>query len=78
MLDIFGCDPRNGPWASDSSDLTGVVDALVQVVLEQRNAARARKDWAAADAIRDGLAAAGIAVEDSSSGSRWTLQKRAL
>ena len=77
MLEVFGCDPRIGPWANSSSDLTGVVDELVKVVLEQRNSARARQDWAAADAIRDGLAAAGIAVEDSSSGSRWTLQKRA-
>ena len=77
MLEVLGCDPRTGPWAHGSSDLTGVVDELVKVVLEQRNSARARKDWAAADAIRDGLAAAGIAVEDSSSGSRWTLQKRA-
>ena len=51
---------------------SGVVGALVEALLEQRAAARARKDYAAADAIRDKLAAAGIAVEDTADGSRWT------
>ena len=45
------------------------VDALVAVALEQRQAARARKDYAAADAIRDQLAGAGIMVEDTPAGS---------
>ena len=45
---------------------------LVEELLVQREAARARKDYAAADAIRDKLAAAGIAVEDTADGSRWT------
>lgn len=39
-------------------DLRPVVDALVAVALEQRQAARARKDYAAADAIRDSLSEA--------------------
>ena len=51
-----------------------MVDALVRVALEQRQEARARKDYAAADAIRDRLAAAGIAVEDTAAGPRWTLE----
>jgi cysteinyl-tRNA synthetase len=41
--------------------------------LEQRQAARARKDWAAADAVRDQLKAAGIVVEDTPAGPRWTI-----
>ena len=45
-----------------------VVDALVALALEQRQEARARKDWAAADAVRDQLAAAGIVVEDTPAG----------
>jgi cysteinyl-tRNA synthetase len=49
------------------------VDALVRVVLDQRQAARERKDYAAADAIRDALADAGIAVEDTAQGPRWSL-----
>jgi cysteinyl-tRNA synthetase len=43
-------------------------------LLEQRTAARARKDFAASDAIRDELAAAGILVEDTADGPRWTLK----
>jgi cysteinyl-tRNA synthetase len=50
-----------------------VVDRLVQVVLTERQAARDRKDFAAADGIRDGLRAAGILVEDTAAGSRWTI-----
>jgi cysteinyl-tRNA synthetase len=73
MTDVLGIDPR--VWAdSSSSDLTKAVDALVQVALDQRAAARARKDYAAADAIRDQLAAAGVVVEDTAAGPRWTLQ----
>ncbi|HUW77411.1 MAG TPA: cysteine--tRNA ligase [Candidatus Nanopelagicaceae bacterium] len=72
MLSILGCDPHDGPWANESSDLTQVVDSLIQVVLTQRTSARERKDWAEADLIRDEIAAAGIQIEDSPSGSRWT------
>jgi cysteinyl-tRNA synthetase len=52
---------------------TDAVDALVQVALEQRAAARARKDYAASDAIRDQLAAAGVKIEDTPDGQRWSL-----
>lgn len=45
---------------------------LVNVALEQRQLARARKDHATADALRDGLAAAGVAGEDTPSGPRWS------
>jgi cysteinyl-tRNA synthetase len=73
MTAVLGIEP--GQWQQrSSSDLTQVVDALVGVALEQRAAARARKDYAAADAIRDQLTEAGIAVEDTPSGPRWTLK----
>jgi cysteinyl-tRNA synthetase len=52
-----------------------VVDALVGVALAQREAARARKDFAAADAIREQLIAAGIVVEDTARGPRWELSR---
>jgi cysteinyl-tRNA synthetase len=76
MLGVLGLDPLAEPWATSAGgdDLHGVVDALVQVALEQRQAARARKDYAAADAIRDSLAEAGIAVEDTPQGPRWELK----
>ena len=76
MLAVLGLDPLAAPFAtSASSDLTAVVDALVSVALEQRQAARARKDYAAADAIRDRLAAAGVVVEDTPAGPRWEVAR---
>jgi cysteinyl-tRNA synthetase len=75
MLDVLGVDPLSPQWSStDTGDLTRVVDSLVALALQQRAAARTRKDWAAADAVRDQLKQAGIAVEDTPTGSRWTLE----
>jgi cysteinyl-tRNA synthetase len=74
MTDVLGINPLAWRAGGSSSDLTPVVDALVHVAIEQREAARARKDFAAADAIRDQLAEAGILVEDTPSGPRWTLK----
>jgi cysteinyl-tRNA synthetase len=73
MAAILGIDPEQ--WRQQTSgELTSVVDALVRVALEQRAAARARKDYAAADAIRDQLTEAGVTVEDTAAGPRWTLK----
>ena len=52
-----------------------VVDALVTLTLRQREAARARRDDATADAIRDGLEDIGVAVEDTPEGPRWELKR---
>jgi cysteinyl-tRNA synthetase len=78
MLGIFGLDPLAEPWASRSAgdaDATGVIDALVAALLQQREDARARKDYAAADAVRDRLGTAGVEVEDTPSGPRWSLRR---
>ena len=48
-------------------------DVLVRDLLESRAQARAEKDYATADAIRDTLAEAGITVADTAGGARWTL-----
>ncbi|MEV2274601.1 cysteine--tRNA ligase [Nocardiopsis sp. NPDC049922] len=74
MLAILGLDPLGEQWAGGGAGLREVVDALVAVALEQRQAARARKDYAAADAIRDQLAEAGVIVEDTPQGPRWDLR----
>jgi cysteinyl-tRNA synthetase len=76
MLAVLGLDPLTAPWgtSAEGGDLRPVVDALVGVVLEQREAARARKDFVAADAIRDQLYQAGVLVEDTPRGPRWELQ----
>jgi cysteinyl-tRNA synthetase len=75
MLDVLGLDPLSQQWEGAGGDLRDVVDALVSVALEQRQAARARKDYASADAIRDALAAAGIVIEDTPRGPRWELRR---
>lgn len=75
MLDVFGLDPAAPEWAGDqpSGDLTTVVDGLVAAMLSQRAEARARKDWAAADSIRDTLSDLGLKIEDTRDGARWSL-----
>jgi cysteinyl-tRNA synthetase len=76
MLGVLGLDPLTEPWAGSqgSDSLRPVIDALVQVALGQRQLARQRKDFAAADAIRDQLAEAGVLVEDTPRGPRWELR----
>jgi cysteinyl-tRNA synthetase len=78
MLDVLGINPLAAPWsiAASAQDQRGVIDSLVQVVLDQRTDARARKDFAAADAIRDGLQSIGISIEDTAAGVRWSLETR--
>lgn len=78
MLTVFGLDPDDPAWATErpaSDDLSGVVDSLVRTLLDQRADARARKDWATADAIRDSLAGSGLKITDTKDGARWSLEK---
>ena len=73
-LSIIGTDPFDPAYSSSSSaDLTGAVDGLISLLLEQRSAARARKDFAAADQIRDQIIAMGISIEDRADGVRWSI-----
>jgi cysteinyl-tRNA synthetase len=72
-LEILGCDPFDPIFADSTSAKVEVLDGLISLALEQRNAARARKDFAASDAIRDSLTALGITIEDTPTGSRWTV-----
>jgi len=72
-LEILGCDPFDPIFADSNSAKSEVLDGLISLALEQRNAARARKDFAASDAIRDSLTALGITIEDTPTGSRWTV-----
>ena len=76
MLDVLGLDPLSPVWVGSTTDdgATAAVDVLVRGLLEQRAEARAAKDFAAADRVRDQLLAAGIEVEDTAQGPRWTLK----
>ena len=76
MLHVLGLDPLAPEWAdSSNADLEVVVDGLVRLVLDQRIQARERKDWGAADAIRDSLGELGLKIEDTADGVRWSLEK---
>ena len=78
MLDVLGLDPADPAWGASPSGnedkLTAAVDVLVQGLLEQRTEARAAKDFATADAIRDRIKAAGIEIEDTPNGPQWSLE----
>jgi cysteinyl-tRNA synthetase len=74
MLHVLGLDPFDPEWKqSGSADLEPVVAGLVPLLLDQRSAAKANKDWATADAIRDRLTDLGIKIEDSADGTKWSL-----
>jgi cysteinyl-tRNA synthetase len=77
MLNVLGLDPLSPLWSDPGSGsrLRQVVEELVRLTLRQRDAARARKDYAAADAIRDGLDTIGVVVEDTPQGARWELKR---
>jgi cysteinyl-tRNA synthetase len=79
MLDVLGLDPLaphwSGPGDGSADRLRQVIGALVELTLRQRDAARARRDYATADAIRDGLDGIGVIVEDTPQGPRWELKR---
>ena len=80
MLGVLGLDPADPAWGSGGSDdaaLTAAVDALVAGLLAQRAEARAAKDFARADAIRDQIKEAGIEVEDTPAGPQWSISRGA-
>ncbi len=74
MLAVLGLDPLDPQWSGGGSgQLKSTVDTLVALALRQRTAARDRKDWGAADEIRDQLNQAGVVVEDTPQGPRWSV-----
>ncbi len=74
-LEVLGCDPFDEAFASSTAveDIGAALDGVIQLALVQRTAARERKDFAASDQIRDGLAALGITIEDTAQGPRWSI-----
>jgi cysteinyl-tRNA synthetase len=76
MLDVLGLDPLAAPWSAGGTGSAAAValETLVEAVLAARVEARAARDWTRADALRDQLTRAGIVVEDSPSGARWSLK----
>ena len=78
MLGVLGLDPLDPGWldAESKAHLAPIIDSLVALAVEQRARARARKDWATADSIRDRLRNAGIQVGDTAAGPRWTIGRQ--
>ncbi|GAB3556179.1 cysteine--tRNA ligase [Arthrobacter tumbae] len=75
MTAALGLDDVRSAEGNRESPEHGALDALIRSQLAERAAARAARDWARADAIRDALAAAGVVVEDSPDGARWSLAR---
>jgi cysteinyl-tRNA synthetase len=80
MTAVLGINPLDPQWNSSTGtgadDALAALDALVKDRIEARAAARGARNFTAADRIRDQLTAAGIAVEDTASGARWSLARR--
>ncbi|WP_375000557.1 cysteine--tRNA ligase [Aeromicrobium sp. CTD01-1L150] len=76
MLDVLGLDPLAEQWDTPTSDDTAIsaLAPLVDSLLQQRQEARAAKDFATADRVRDQLGAAGIEIEDTAQGPRWSVK----
>ena len=77
MLNVLGLNPNDRAWqhggaADEAAEVA--LDALVGALIEDRRAARAAKDFAAGDAIRDRLQGAGIVLEDGPNETRWSLR----
>ncbi|CAB4914660.1 unannotated protein [freshwater metagenome] len=76
-LGILGCDPCDSHFEDKSgNDMTHAMDGVVKLALQERASARERKDFKASDAIRDGLLALGITIEDTAQGPRWSIMEK--
>ncbi|ALG86992.1 cysteine--tRNA ligase [Gordonia phthalatica] len=78
MTGVLGTDPLDPHWEveSGSDDAHAALDVLIKAELERRAQARAAKDWAVADEVRDRLAEAGIDVTDTPDGATWALNSK--
>ncbi|MHB1419425.1 MAG: cysteine--tRNA ligase [Bacillota bacterium] len=73
VLGLWSTPPTSQDWRRSGHANDGLVDGLVKLVIKMRQDARQRKDWATADAVRDGLKELGITLEDTPQGCRWSV-----
>ncbi len=76
-LAVLGCDPLDEAFASTAKSDEGAMkalDGMVHILLKDREEARAKKDFATADRIRDSFEHLGIAIEDGPDGPRWSIR----
>jgi cysteinyl-tRNA synthetase len=77
-LDIADTRALRADWNRRGLLRLGLAADAVDANVAERTAARAARDWAAADALRESLSADGILVEDGADGSRWSVDPEAL
>jgi cysteinyl-tRNA synthetase len=77
MTSVLGINPLDEHWQSGHEDTatSSALAALVEAELAERQQARVARDYATADAVRDRLAKAGIEVEDTPAGPRWSVAR---
>ncbi|GAB3921740.1 cysteine--tRNA ligase [Microlunatus endophyticus] len=78
MLGVLGLAADDPVWQHQSGHddaLETVVDGLISELLKQREDARARKDYAASDGIRDSLIKLGVEISDTPQGPKWRLAR---
>ncbi|MFL0564214.1 cysteine--tRNA ligase [Microbacterium sp. 179-I 1D1 NHS] len=74
MVRLLDIDPMDAKWSAVMAQaMATALHRLVTTMIDQRAEARATKDWAAADRIRDAIAAAGVVLEDGPSGTHWSM-----
>ncbi|MEE0993172.1 MAG: cysteine--tRNA ligase [Bacteroidales bacterium] len=62
-----------GMKGEQTDNSLNVIESLMEVILSLRSEARANKDWAKSDLIRDELSKAGITIKDGKDGASWTM-----
>jgi cysteinyl-tRNA synthetase len=62
-------------WKSRKEQASGIDAGQVENLIAERTAARARKDFKESDRIRDLLAAMGVVIKDSKSGTTWEIAR---
>lgn len=75
MFDLLGLRQEHGQSNDSSNEREHAFGQVVDMLLEQRMQAKANKDWATSDKIRDNLQALGFEIKDSKEGSTWRLNK---
>lgn len=72
LCEVLGLNMKDESLITEDKSL---VDDLIKLIIEIRQIAREKKDWAIADKIRDGLTNAGIKLEDTRDGTTWKISK---
>jgi cysteinyl-tRNA synthetase len=79
MASVLGIDPTEPHWGTGTQEASperAALEVLLESALAERAEARREKDFARADAIRTQLSKAGVLIEDTPQGARWTLEGR--